>query len=265
MQNYKTKQDEKVDIIPGEFLKYQKPKTEEAGGQEYSATQLMLFRENKKRYLKHYYMKDNQIFPPEFNMEYSDNSSGALWGSMVHKLLQDFYLRKSHDDQPKMNQLFQFYEVDAAEQKSFSRQMNDVMKKVRASDLNKLLKKGNPKSEFVVEMPVGKFILKGIFDCLFRNSRQEWEIVDYKTNRISEAEIPGMTKKYEFQMRCYALLLSYLFPKQKEFPVNLYFLEPDKMVHKVYQLLQIEATRTEVNKLMEDIFLLENELFYTFP
>ena len=256
---------EKVDIIPGEFLKYQKPKTEEAGGQEYSATQLMLFRENKKRYLKHYYMKDNQIFPPEFNMEYSDNSSGALWGSMVHKLLQDFYLRKSHDDQPKMNQLFQFYEVDAAEQKSFSRQMNDVMKKVRASDLNKLLKKGNPKSEFVVEMPVGKFILKGIFDCLFRNSRQEWEIIDYKTNRISEAEIPGMTKKYEFQMRCYALLLSYLFPKQKEFPVNLYFLEPDKMVRKVYQLLQIEATRAEVNKLMEDLFLLENELFYTFP
>jgi ATP-dependent exoDNAse (exonuclease V) beta subunit len=155
--------------------------------------------------------------------------------------------------------------VDAAEQKSFSRQMNDVMKKVRASDLNKLLKKGNPKSEFVVEMPVGKFILKGIFDCLFRNSRQEWEIIDYKTNRISEAEIPGMTKKYEFQMRCYALLLSYLFPKQKEFPVNLYFLEPDKMVRKVYQLLQIEATRAEVNKLMENLFLLENKLFYTFP
>ncbi len=256
---------EKVDIIPGEFLKYQKPKTEEASQQEYSATQLMLFRENKKRYLKHYYLKDSQIFPPEFNIEYSNDISGALWGSIIHKLLQDFYLRESRDDQLKMNQLFLYYEVDSAQRESLSRQMSEVMKKVRKSELNKLLKKGKPKSEFLVEMPVGKFILKGIFDCMFRNPRQEWEIVDYKTNRITEKDISSVTKKYEFQMRCYALLLSYLFPQQKEFPINLYFLEPNKLVHKVYQVLQIETTRTEVNRLMEDLFSLESELFYSFP
>ena len=254
-----------IDIIPEEFIKYQQPKAEEANQQEYSATQLMLFRENKKRYLKHYYLKDGQIFPPEFNIEYLDDSAGALWGSLVHKLLQDFYRRETKDDQLKVKQLFLQYELDLHQQESFSIQMEEVMKKVRKSELSKFLKKGNPKSEFLVEMPVGKFILKGIFDCLFRNPDQKWEIVDYKTNRITEDEIAATAKKYEFQMRCYALLLSYLFPDQKEYCVNLYFLGPNKLIANIYHELEIETTRSEVAHLMDELFRTESELFYAFP
>jgi ATP-dependent helicase/nuclease subunit A len=254
-----------IDIIPKEFIKYQEPKVEEASQQEYSATQLMLFRENKKRYLKHYYLKDGQIFPPEFNIEYFEDSAGALWGSIVHKLLQDFYLREAKDDQLKMKQLFLQYELDLQQQESLSNQMKEVIKKVRKSELSKFLKKGNPKSEFLVEMPIGKFILKGIFDCMFRNPGQKWEIVDYKTNRIREDEIASTTEKYEFQMRCYALLLSYLFPGQKEYCVNLYFLEQDKLIPKIYHELEIEATRAEVAQLMNELFRMESELFYAFP
>jgi hypothetical protein len=61
------------------------------------------------------------------------------------------------------------------------------------------------------------------------------------------------------------LLLSCLFPDQKEYCVNLYFLGPNKLIANIYHELEIETTRSEVAHLMDELFRTESELFYAFP
>jgi ATP-dependent helicase/nuclease subunit A len=49
--------------------------------------------------------------------------------------------------------------------------------------------------------------LQGFFDCVYRDAKGGWHLVDYKTNDVTAAEVPREAQHYEMQMLLYALAL----------------------------------------------------------
>ena len=122
--------------------------------------------------------------------------------------------------------------------------------------------KDNTFSEYPLELRFDKYILKGIFDLLYKNKEGLWEIIDFKTNRIKASETATLSKKYDFQRRTYALLLSSIFPEQTVYPVSLQYLEP--MIRDRYEFnkLEIQQIKLDTLKIMDDIFYYESEIFH---
>ncbi len=261
--NEKTGAAHPEDIIPPKELRYQQVIGEKAGGQVYSATQLMMYRENKNRYFQHFYLKDAQVLPPQVEPEFIDEPGGALWGSVIHKILEDFHLRPDTEDAAKIEQaLIRFDLSNSSDKRELTWKLGEVMERIRNSHTGKMLA-GTPQfSEFSLDMRIGGFIFRGIFDKLFLNTDGNWEVLDYKTNRISAEEVNQVSQKYDFQMQAYALLLSGLHPEQTSYPISLLFVEPMRVVRKIYQRADIEKIREEVEKLMNEILSRETELFY---
>ncbi len=235
---------------------------EKPGGQIYSATQLMLFHENKERYFKHYYLRMGNIQPPPVELEYADEPGGAVWGSIVHQLLENFHRRPADDDVRKIQQIFlNMGVIDPEEKQNLQTKLLLFMDRFRNSEFAEKLSMKEQFSEFRVEMRIEEFIFAGIFDRLYQNTDGHWEVLDFKTNRIKPREIEHVASKYQFQMEAYALLLSGLFPEQKNFPVTLLFLEPMKTFSKTFTLDQIQKIYDNIHRLMHQIFE-EEQQFY---
>ena len=67
-----------------------------------------------------------------------------------------------------------------------------------------------PELEFLLAWPPGgqepqRRHLQGFIDCLYRDAAGEWHLVDYKTNRVTEATLDAVAAEYEMQMLLYAL------------------------------------------------------------
>lgn len=243
-------------------LQYQLPLSEKPLNQIYSVTQLMLFRENPEKYFQQFYLNKDHLIPPQIDMSYADEPGGAVWGTAVHKLLQDYQHRTPKEDKKKIQQIVaQLGFTENNEMSEIQIKLQDIIKQFRADEIGRILQRYSPKSEFAVDMKLGDFILRGIFDILFQNQRGEWEIIDFKTNKIRPKEVEKTAQKYQFQMQAYALLLSEFAQKQQIFPISIYFLEPKQMVSKTYTLIDIESIRIEVVKLLENIFEYEFKVF----
>ena len=75
----------------------------------------------------------------------------------------------------------------------------------------------------------GSDFLPGTIDRLYRNGDGDWEIIDYKTNRILQDDIEKISADYHIQIEVYALLLAGIYPGQKRYRVNLYFTHIDAL------------------------------------
>jgi ATP-dependent helicase/nuclease subunit A len=238
-----------------------KPLVEKPSFQTYSVTQLMIFREDEKRYVQHFYLNDGKLKLSPTEMEFVDEPGGEMWGSLVHKMLENYYLRSKEDDLDKLRQLAQVFNFNVEDKKTVI-QLTDILEKVRAAKFSKSIIPEQASSEFSIELRLENFILKGIFDLLYKNSEGLWEIIDYKTNRIKTAETASLAKKYAFQMRTYGLLLANLYPDQQIYPVSLLFTEPMIKEEFSFNLLEIEETRLETIKLLNKIYQYENKIFH---
>ncbi|HYW81504.1 MAG TPA: 3'-5' exonuclease, partial [Thermoguttaceae bacterium] len=54
------------------------------------------------------------------------------------------------------------------------------------------------------EEPEGRY-LQGFIDCLYQDEDGRWHVLDYKTNRVSEATLDAVADDYRMQMSVYAL------------------------------------------------------------
>ncbi len=63
--------------------------------------------------------------------------------------------------------------------------------------------------EFLLRWPPGEAgdgrMLQGFIDCLYQDRAGRWHVLDYKTNRVPAAAVPGVAASYELQMSLYAL------------------------------------------------------------
>ena len=237
------------------------PLIEKPALQTYSVTQLMIFREDEERYVQHFYLNDGKLKASLFEMEFVDEPGGEMWGSLVHKMLEYYYRRSPEEDLDKLRQLARIFDFNF-EDKKILKKLTDILEKVRAAEFNKKLNPKETSSEFSIELRLDNFVLKGIFDLLYKNSKGLREIIDFKTNRIKASETSGLAKKYAFQMRTYALLLANLYPDQQIYPISLLFTEPMKKEEYSFNLLEIEETRLETIKLLNKIYQYENTIFH---
>ncbi len=249
--------------ISSEHFQLLSPLTERPGNQVYSVTQLMLFREDPQRYFHHYYLNDGIIAPVTIRDDYPDQPGGEKWGSLVHELLENFYLRSPEEDQRRIKQLMARYSTTAEENiQEQTQKLHSVLSNIRKNPLARNLKPGKVFSEFSISMRLDNFILRGTFDLLHQNAQETWEILDYKTNRITGGQVERVARKYEFQAQAYAFLLSGLYPDQNIIPITLYFLEPGKLYRREYNRLEIESIKIEIHTLLTEIFQYELSLFH---
>ena len=83
-------------------------------------------------------------------------------------------------------------------------------------------------------MKLADNFLTGTIDRMYKNENGLWEVVDYKTNKINSGQIQLTAESYEIQLEVYALLLSALLPEQENYPVTLYFIQPDEIYQRVF-------------------------------
>lgn len=48
-------------------------------------------------------------------------------------------------------------------------------------------------------------LIQGFIDCLYQDPAGRWHLIDYKTNRVTAADVPKLAAKYELQMSLYAM------------------------------------------------------------
>ncbi|MBN2364592.1 MAG: hypothetical protein EH225_00450, partial [Calditrichaeota bacterium] len=148
-------------------LKYQEPLRVQPDCQIYTVTQLMIFRESRERYLRHYYLNEGEISQLDTPESFVDEPGGALWGSLIHKLLQNFHLRKPKEDLEKIKQLLNIFPLPENTRKSeIQERLQLFIENFRQLPLAKTLSQNKLHSEFPVDIKLDGYILRGIFDLL---------------------------------------------------------------------------------------------------
>ena len=226
-------------------------------------TQLMLFRQDPGRYFTHFYLNDGKFFPPETTPEWVDEPGGEQWGIAVHRLLENFYRRTPAEDEQKIRQIVMQLNLSGpAEEDALANRLKALVDKIRRSGWYRKLPQLEVYSEFALDRRVKEFVLRGVFDLLYRNEQGWWEVVDYKTNRVTTSRVDEVATKYLFQGQAYAFLLAGLHPGQAVYPITLFFLDPLKEVRWEFTPDSLNNIREELERLMERLFHEERKLFF---
>jgi len=102
-------------------------------------------------------------------------------------------------------------------------------------------------------MRLGDDYLTGTLDRIYQNADGEWQVVDYKTNRIKASQVEQESVVYTDQIEAYALLLSKIFPDQKIYRVQLYFLHPDILFNKSFSKEDLENIEQGLLEVIQQI------------
>ncbi|MFZ0390195.1 MAG: 3'-5' exonuclease, partial [Calditrichia bacterium] len=249
-------------VFSPQTLDLMQPVRPDPAGRHFSATQLMLFRENRDRYFQYFYLGPAEPDIQSVPGETPEDAGGAVWGSLMHKLLENFPLRPPGRDEEKARQiLFQEGVTDPRELDHLQSKMMQAMQKIRKSSLTEKLKDRPQLSEIHLEMQLAGHFFSGILDFMFQNENGNWEVLDFKTNRISAEEVKSTAQKYEFQVKAYALLASTVYPGQAVYPVTLFFIEPMKTECYSFEPEELSQIRKEIGELIGQAARFELEYF----
>jgi ATP-dependent helicase/nuclease subunit A len=231
------------------------PVSDHPKGVVFSATQLLTFRNDPENYFRRYHLGFFES-DYEFLKQVSDPDTMSLVkGKIVHKILEDGIPASGANLQNRLEQCFFFYEIfDEEQQKELCEEIPRLLNPfVRSEFAKKIFSADEWKTEISLTMRLGSDYLTGTLDRLFRNTAGEWEVADYKTNKITASEVKKIGRKYEMQMQTYALLTAQLFPGQSAYPVSLYFLLPEQEYRIVYTPEDVKNIYIEFTEIIEQI------------
>ena len=86
-----------------------------------------------------------------------------------------------------------------------------VLEFMRSPTWQWVVKGTESRTEFTISAPLGADYMVGTMDRIFRDEEGVWNLVDYKTDRITPAGLPDRAKGYLPQLQFYAVLLSKYF------------------------------------------------------
>ena len=95
-----------------------------------------------------------------------------------------------------------------------------------------------------IHAEIGSYIVNGIADRLFRDSKGLWQIINYETDRINQAGLGDSADYYKPQAELYALFIHRLYPEQQVIPVTIYFTN-------LATAYLVEVTREELQDIKE--------------
>jgi ATP-dependent helicase/nuclease subunit A len=245
VDKYKSKHDN----IPSHLhsLKISQP------AQTFSATKIMVFIKDKDEYYRRYHLG---FFEDDYNTFAKDvykSDHHLLRGSIIHKYLE---LKDSFNDENKLiDKIISDFDVfDLHLANNLKDDIKRLYKKMTDSSIGKrILNAKKYRNEAVINAHIGNDYLTGALDRIILNEDDLWEIVDYKTNKISLENLDREAKKYEWQIKTYAIFISRLYPEQEQYPISFYFLEIDHLYQVTFSHDEIIAMEVDIIKIMAEI------------
>jgi len=189
----------------------------------FSATQLMAFRENAPEYFRRYHLGYFEGDYETFRLAASHDDKAMLKGKILHRYLQ-------FDPRPDFDRLL--FELEITDEnliRELRQELQELGEKIVHSPfICQVLSAKKYRNEVKVLMQLNSDFLTGTLDKIFQNESGQWEILDYKTNRIGPEQVDSVLEKYRIQIETYALLLAHLYPQQQKYIVNFYFTHLDQ-------------------------------------
>jgi len=245
----------------------------------FSATQFLRYKECPTKYHLQYVL----VLPEEPKLayddepeDYSERVQGQLLGQIVHKLL-DKLNGFVHDNSVDTERFFREFEnicfvlrvYNDQQKKALSSEALKHVKNFLKSDFAKeALASSNIRTEYALQAPLASGdILYGIIDRLFIDKDGVWNILDYKTEGVSDKT--KSIERYAFQLQLYAYLIHRLYPKTDEVRATLFFTSTGETHGFVFNTGDFEDFESTVksmidsiraNEVVQDLALLERNV-----
>jgi ATP-dependent helicase/nuclease subunit A len=245
--------DRLANIIPSNAHEVEEPAflkktTDMPKGEMFSATQLMTFMEDKEEYHKRYHLGFFEDDYDELGMIKSNEVDGLLRGRLLHRLMEDY---------PQIHIESLLDEIDLIDEQLREKLTEEVSKLRNQIDKSTKIKPALTARRFRNEVSVfrklGTDYITGKLDRIYKNSEDQWIVLDYKTNSISSSQLSATINLYQVQIETYALLIAGAFPNQKNYEVCLYFLIPDELYSEIFDTDRLQLLEKKYEKVIEKI------------
>lgn len=215
------------------------PVAAEPSGEILSVSQIVTYLQCPKRFYLQYRLgmpqlaDSRELDSNEPEVDYYDNVPKSSKGQIVHDILEQ--LRSPQLDKSTLNRLFRGQKAEGQKGKkakvetlSGEEELNwdEITRHVKnfiESDTGKrALSAEKQYHEATVNARLDEHIIAGKVDLLFVNKDGQFEIVDYKTDYVTQKDVEEVAEKYRNQMNLYALEV-HKTVKQPEIDVTLFF------------------------------------------
>jgi hypothetical protein len=224
------------------------PTKDQPKGEIFSATQILTFIKDKEEYFRKYNLG---FFAGDYDrllVTDSEEDKALLKGKLLHKYFE------TYPDFNLENSLFELEVSDELLITDLARELSRITENMKESlVLRRIFSAQECQNEVRIMMRLGSDFLTGTLDRIFKNEETQWEVIDYKTNRIHVNQVKQAALKYTIQMEIYALLLSQLFPAQEVIPVSLYFTRPDQIFQNKYSKKDLHRIDQRILHTIEEI------------
>ncbi len=224
------------------------PLSDQPRGEIFSATQIMIFRENREEYFRRYHLGFFENDYEHISSLTGGEDIALLKGKVLHRYLEHY---PGADIQTI---LFEMEVFDRSLSEKLVAEIGHINKLLKNSDtLKQIIHAVEARNELSVTARLDRDFITGTLDRLFKNKDGLWEVVDYKTNRITTARVEETAEKYGTQMEVYAFLAGGLFPHQPEIPVSLYFTQADEKFSRNFSRGEINRIKNSLQETVSEI------------
>ncbi len=223
-------------------------------GRTFSATALMTFNKNPDEYYQRYHLGFFEGDYEQGLIEKTNDIDSLLKGKIVHRFLETYENEDLNPEDTLEKILFDFEMYDRRIKDQMSAELLQISEMMKISKTGKkIFSCSEFKNEISLTMQLGEDFFTGTIDRIQRKQSGEWEIIDYKTNRITNEQLEKSGAKYEIQIKSYALLLAHLYPGQVNYKITFYFLAIDNIFEKTFSQNDIRDITIEFKKIIAGI------------
>ena len=141
-------------------------------------------------------------------------------------------------------------EARRAQAEELTRTILEVM---RSRTWQWIIQGTDSRTEFTISAPLGRDYMVGTMDRIFRDEQGVWNLVDYKTDRITPARLPERARDYLPQLQFYAVLLSKYFSVSPVRAAMLFTAAPDLPVRYEFAAKDLREIEREILQDLERI------------
>ena len=214
------------------------PVTGRARGEFFSATQIRIFLECPTKYFLRYVLGLPEVntLPrhPDIDQDLDETGDGELEGSLTHRILKDLSTPVAEREVEESARAVIYAgnmpeEVDR--EARVAAIVGNVMNFVRSPFGTEVLKSPESRTELPVSAVFEDDYLTGTIDRLYRTAAGKWNLLDYKTERVSGGEIRERAELYKPQLALYAWLIHRVYGEAEVRGTVVFLRHPDSPVH----------------------------------
>ncbi len=240
----------------------------------YSATKFNFFDSNKDEFVEFYRLGlDNKLDLRMLNADENEKIEDSIiqgvgFGVVIHKLFEkiNFWLENGKINKSIFDVITNkiVSEMNLILDENLMQDLTEVCQSVVNSQflISRLEELKNANFEYELYLPLGTEILNCVVDVLIRDKTGQYEIWDWKSNKIKNFnDLERLTNVYKLQMKIYAFIVSKLFPEQKEFSTRLLFVRAAKeFSEKDHWIKTFRFTIQELESFEEELISKTNEM-----